>query len=269
MTGKVEPGLLRLPLELRQPIYAILFGSPRLFDLRHVNSGISPWETRINFRPMSRKLLEEKKNVHESDSQENYDYVESAIERNTYGFSVHIRDDWRTGILKVSKAISDEALDVLYGQNVFVVSIHGEIHHDLLKFGVANLRRIHSLRIVARPSGISYGKPLVFDPQLWLPLLEGLQQFWIVAQQPLAREDLCQWATWLDPILKYFSTNIPKTRFVGIDDDGRAETRAMMDKYFDPCYLKVRTVTGDSCFQRRSLSRKSGYWDSDDSDWSD
>ncbi len=70
------------------------------------------------------------------------------------------------------------------------------------------------------PMGVSYGMPLVFDPQLWLPLLEGLLQFCIVAQQPLAargyydaptrEEDLCEWTTWLDPILKYFSTDLPK-----------------------------------------------------------
>ena len=86
----------------------------------------------------------------------------------------------------MSRKISHEAVDVLYGQNVFVVDIHGEGYHKF--YGFSNLRSIHYLRIVARPMGISYGRPLVFDPQLWLPLVEGLLQFCIVAQQPLAAE---------------------------------------------------------------------------------
>ena len=109
--------------------------------------------------------------------------------------------EWRTGILKVSRAISDGALNILYGQNIFAADIHGEGYLDFCKFSVTNLRRIHHLRIVARPIGVSYGKPPRFDPQPWLPLLEGLVQFCIVAQQsltaggyynaPTHEEDLC------------------------------------------------------------------------------
>ena len=89
-------------------------------------------------------------------------YVKSAFKRS----SVHIRYIWRTVILEVSKAISDEALDVLYGQNIFVVSLNAGSYHDLLKFGVANLRHIRYHHIEARPMGAFYGKPMVFDPQL-------------------------------------------------------------------------------------------------------
>ena len=56
------------------------------------------------------------------------------------------------------------------------------------------------------------------------------------------------------------STNLPKTTAVGLDADGRAETLAMMDKHFDPSYQKVRTITGDLCFERGEYSRESGYW---------
>ena len=58
-----------------------------------------------------------------------------------------------------------------------------------------------------------------------------------------------------------------KTTVVSLDDDSRTATRVIMDKYFDSGYLKVRTVTGDSYFERGLFSRKSRYWDSDDSDW--
>jgi hypothetical protein len=106
---------------------------------------------------------------------------ESDIE-DAYRFSEDFMCEWRTGILEVSRAISNEALDILYGQNIFVVDIHGEGYLQFHKFSVANLRRVHYLRIVAQLMGVSYGRPLVFDPQLWLPLLEGLLQFCIMAQ---------------------------------------------------------------------------------------
>jgi hypothetical protein len=48
---------------------------------------------------------------------------------------------------------------------------------------------------------------------------------------------------------------------VNLEDDGRAETMAMMDKHFDPGYQKVRTITGDLYFERGQYSRESGYWD--------
>ena len=293
VTGKVEPGLLRLPLELRQRMYAIIFGSPRLVDLRHVKVALDEYSRDMIYRPKLEKLREKKskKWFERENSEDEKDFesefevhasyrfsenFESGSEENAYRFSVDFMYEWRTGILEVSKAISDEALDVLYGQNAFIVDVHGRGYHDLLKFGVANLQRIRYLRIVARPMGISYGRALIFDPQLWLPLLEGLLQFCIVAQQPLAargypgapslKEDLRKWTTWLDPVLKYFSTNLPKTTVVGLDDDGHAETTAMMDKYFDSDYQKVRTITGDFCFERGQYSRESGYWDSDGRD---
>lgn len=307
VTGKVESGLIRLPLELRQHIYAIIFGSPRLVDLRHVKVALDQYNRDMIYRPKSEKLREKSEMWFERDNSENekdfesefgvhasYRFsedFESGFEENAYRFSVDFMYEWKTGILEVSKAISNEALDVLYGQNAFVVDVHGRGYYDLLKFGVANLRRVRYLRIVARPMGVSYGTPLMFDPKLWLPLLEGLLQFCIVAQQPLAargyygaptlKEDLYEWTTWLDPILEYLSTNLPKTTIVGLDDDGHAETTAMMDKHFKPGYQKVKTITGDFCFERGRYSRESGYWDSDgrdgcnaadggwDDDWSD
>lgn len=40
----------------------------------------------------------------------------------------------KTGILSVSRQISEEALNVLYGRNLFIVTVHGGAHDKLLKF---------------------------------------------------------------------------------------------------------------------------------------
>lgn len=294
VTDKVESRLLRLPLELRQQIYGIIFGPGRLVDLRIVRVGLRAWSKSMIHRTKSEKQPEsdawsstmndriERLRLYESYKLENDDDIDSDSEekqsesdmKDAYRVNEDFRFEWRTGILEVSRAISNEALDILYGQNTFVVDIHARGYRKFHEFGVANLRRIHHLRVVARPMGVSYGTPLVFDPQLWLPLLEGLQQFCIVAEQPSAargyynapslEQKLCEWTTWLDPILEYFSVNLPKTTVVSLDADGRAETTAMMDKHFDSGYQKVTTVTGDSCFQRGQYSLQSGYGDNDD-----
>lgn len=110
----------------------------------------------------------------------------------------------------------------------------------------------------------------MFDPRLWLPLLEGLQQFCIVAQQPLAlrdeyvgyfqgptlEEQLASWTTWLDPILEYFSIHLSKATVVGLDADDCAETTTMMDKHFGSGYQKVRTPDEDLCFEQGAIFKE-------------
>lgn len=266
VTGKVEPLLFRLPLELRQHIYAIIFGPRRLVDL-HI-CPISPRSRSMIYRPKSEK-------PHENDDLENDKDIDGESEKklsesdmeDAYRFSEDSVYERRTSILGVSRAISNEALDVLYGQNNFVVYIP-LAYHEFPMFGVANLRRIHYLLIMTRPMAIFYESPHVFDPQLWLPLLEGLLQFRFVAQQPSGgyydaptlEEDSCDWTTWLDPILKYFSTNLPKTTAVSLDDDGHAETSSMMDKHFDPNHwelvLRARAIFEGINYPRQWVDRR-------------
>ena len=177
--------------------------------------------------------------------------------------------EWRTGLLEVSKIVSDEALDVLYGLNTFLVNVR--VPPNLEKIDVPNVRRIRHLRIIARPWELIWPEFPMFDPLDWPPLLEGLQKFCIVTQMPLADRDdnidpklqgyLGEWTTWLDPILKYFSTNLPKTTVVSVDDDGHVETRAMMDKHFGFGYQRVRTTTGDFYFGRGGGYTASLFWD--------
>ncbi|OQU96269.1 hypothetical protein CLAIMM_02376 [Cladophialophora immunda] len=216
MTDKVENLLLRLPLELRQRIYATVLGPPRLVLRLNFSFELDDFLRAMIYRPKSEKLRESEglaKFYNEIDGESEEGFSESDKE-NAHRFS----DD-----------VIHEALDVLYGQHIFVTNIHGEGHLRIREVGVANLHRIRYLRIVARPMGVSYGRPLVFDPELWLPLLEGLSQFCIVAQQPLAargyydaptlEEDLSEWTTWLDPILGFFRATIPNSTAVGLDAD--------------------------------------------------
>lgn len=193
----------------------------------------------------------------------------------------------KTGILSVSRQISEEALNVLYGRNLFIVTVHGGAHNKLLKFGNANLRRIRYLRLVAQPMGICFPKPVQFDSQLWIPLLTGLSQLCLVAQQPLQarsyynapsfEEDMQRWIAWLEPILRYLAQNISEKTSVKVDDNKLVETGDVIQKHFRSGYERVQTATGDHIFMRGMFSWESGYWDDDDGgadggmgdDWSD
>ena len=58
MIGKVEPPLLRLPLELRQCIYAIILGPRRLIHLSDVRLELDPRSRAMIYRPKLEKLRE-------------------------------------------------------------------------------------------------------------------------------------------------------------------------------------------------------------------
>ena len=99
------------------------------------------------------------------------------------------RDYWKrnnNSIFLLSKQICEEALDVLYGENIFKLYLHREGEHFLKKnFTEANRQRMRYLLLIAKPRGISYGPGRMPDNALWssiLPTLEGLR---IVAEQPV------------------------------------------------------------------------------------
>lgn len=244
MSDNGDPSLLRLPLELRQHIYALIIPARHQANLCFRPNRLDPKNWAMIYRPKSEK-------VYESGSKE-----ESLFE-------------WRTGILRVSRAISNDVLDFMYGRGSQLMFIDTDFEH-FRKIGAANLQRIRFLRIVARSDRIPRRQPIVFDPELWLPLLEGLQRFSIVAKQPLAHrgfygssfptfeEQLSSWTAWLDPILEYFSTHLSKATAVALDADKLAETTTVMDRHFGSGYRKVRTTAGDYVFERGQYSRKHG-----------
>jgi hypothetical protein len=255
-------GFLCLPLELREKIYFHLLLRSAI-HVQYLNFEVDPWIRSI-WEDSERLAL--------------YDEVEDIAPKR------------KTGILSVSRQISEESLNVLYGRNLFIVTVHGGAHNKLLKFGTANIRRIRYLRLVAQPMGICFPEPMEFDSQLWIPLLTDLSQLCLIVQQPLRvggyfnaptlEEDMQEWVVWLEPILRYLARNILETTIVEIDDNNLVETGEVVQKCFRSGYKKVQTETGDRIFERGMFSWESGYWDDDDSgmnfadggmgdDWSD
>lgn len=227
-------GLLGVPLEIRQQIY-------RYFLVRRVPIELDF----LNFHPYQW-------------SDEFCKWLD--VERNT-------------AVLLVSRQLSEEALDVLYGENVFKVVLHGGRPNILSQFAPANRQRIRRLQLVLRPMGVSYGSPLNLDSQIWPPILANLAKLCIVAQQPLEprhyynapslEQDMDEWLTWLKPVLEYVNQYVSSGTVVEVDDDDREETSELVKECLPNGYRKVQTRTGDLCFMRGEFSWESGYWDDD------
>jgi hypothetical protein len=64
-------------------------------------------------------------------------------------------DDW-PNILRLSKQISEECLNILYGENIFHVDVNGGGEYSLRNnFTEENRRRMRYLIIIAQPAGVS------------------------------------------------------------------------------------------------------------------
>jgi hypothetical protein len=238
-------GFLTLPLELRDKIYSLLLVRGAV-HLQYLQFEVDSW---------TRSMWEDIEQLELSDDMED------------------IFPKRKTGILSVSRLISEEALNVLYGCNLFVVLINGGAHNNLIRFGTDNIRRIRHLRLVAQPMGICYPETLKIETQLWVPLPRDLNRLCLVAQQLLQargyynarnlEEEKGEWVAWLEPILQYLGGIIAKTNIVEIDDNELVETRELMQKNFSPGYRKVKTITGDRIFMWGEFSWETGYWDED------
>lgn len=187
----------------------------------------------------------------------------------------------RTAILCVSRQISEEALNVLYGENVFEIDIHHGNHNVVRNFSLANQLRIRRLQVVIRPEGVSWVPSLRLDPTIWPRIFSNLTKLCIVAQQPLRLPryfsdydpciDMNHWLAGLKRALESIRQHISSGLLVEVDDDDREETSEVIMAYFSDGYKKVRTRTGDWFFERDEnlLEFDSDYLEHADGEQSD
>ncbi|KFZ15581.1 hypothetical protein V501_02645 [Pseudogymnoascus sp. VKM F-4519 (FW-2642)] len=181
----------------------------------------------------------------------------------------------KNSIFLVSKQISDEALDVLYGENVFMMHLHGEGEIYFKKnFSEANIQRMRYLLLTAEPRGVSYTPGRMPDNALWCSVLPQLKMLRIVAEQPLEaghyynaptlEQDMDCWLNWIRLFLQCFRRHLSKHTTVEIDGDGRVETMALIKECLPGGYREVQCqLAGDFIFRRSRFSWESGYWDDD------
>ena len=187
-----------------------------------------------------------------------------------YRFSGWGIRDRKKSLLLVSKQVGFEALEVLYGDNSFLLHLNGNGGSSLERhFAEANIRRIRKVQVVMRPQGCFYRHML--DSRLWSPILANLTKLSIVAQQPLQgrpkygvpsfEQRIGEWMEWLRAILQYITRQLPSSCIVEVDDDDGRETSTLMRECLPSGYRKVQTLTGDFHFMRNDYSRDSSYWD--------
>ena len=169
-----------------------------------------------------------------------------------------------TVVLLVSRQLSEEALNVLYGENIFEVALHRGSQSILSQFAPANRQRIRRLQLSARPSGVSYGSPLNLNLHILPPILAGLTRLYIVVQQPLEartfdnaprlEQEMHKWLTQLKPVLEYVNQYVSSRATIEVDDNDMEETSELVKKCLPNGYRKVRTRTGDMWFTRGVFS---------------
>ena len=174
---------------------------------------------------------------------------------NSYRFADWDIGDKKKSLLLVSKTIGLEALDVLYGENIFHLSVYQAADSAWRTY--SNGRRIRMIQVLMHPPDSFFGRKL--EPTIFPPILANLKKLTIVAQQPLEarrfhdtkfRRDMQEWVEWLRGILQCVGGQLPNSCIVEVDNDDRRETSTVMRECFPSGYRKVQTEVGDEHFMR-------------------
>jgi hypothetical protein len=244
-------GLLRLPIEIRLQIYYHCIPRKRIIEVVHPR-----------FVPQ-----------YPFDSEDGSDYWD--LNRN------------RNSIFRLSKQISEEALDVLYGDNIFKLYLHGEGEHQLMRnFSHRNRQRMRYLLLIAQPRSFLYTPENRVEEALWRSILPHLKGLRIVAEQPVEegtyygapthKQEMDCWINWFSRYMQCFGQYLVKETKIEVDTNDQAETEELVKKCLLYGYRKIRCyVAGDFIFKRGRYSWESGYWDDDgpmnsrdaDGDW--
>lgn len=107
-------------------------------------------------------------------------------------------------VLQLSKQISEECLDILYGENIFHVSLKYGGQRDLRNSSTEqNRHRVRHLIFTAEslrfPPGsngrLAYdaGRP---DESLWATLLPNLKSLWVIVKQPTKEQKFLLTQPW-------------------------------------------------------------------------
>jgi hypothetical protein len=147
----------------------------------------------------------------------------------------------KKSLLLVSKSVGLEAIDLLYGENVFQVFLPGGGAFDPQEvFTEANIRRMRRMKVIIQPYCADYAEML--DPTRWSPILAGLSHLSIMAQQPLhAKPNKALFSLELDMeermvrlrvFLQYIVHQLPSSLIIEVDDDGRKPTSDLIRECF-------------------------------------
>lgn len=259
-------GLLRLPFEIRLQIYGYFIPQKQVINV-YVPCFSTHWaflNRVLNFEDV---LDFQEDGIYPIDEADHAVYEGTPDREGSYldsgGHWDYNMKKNKNNIFLISKQISEESLNVLYGENTFNLSLSEDGERYLKKrFTESNRQRMRYLLLTAEPVGASYGPEKTPDHTLWSSILPQLKGVRIVAAQPhddqtnesglpIPVRDIEEWVHWIRPFLQCFGRNLLKQTIVQIDHGGRLETRALVKKYFPSGYREIRCrYVGDMVFRR-------------------
>ncbi|RDL38617.1 uncharacterized protein BP5553_02957 [Venustampulla echinocandica] len=173
-----------------------------------------------------------------------------------------------TTIFLLSKQISEEALDVLYGENIFRLPLDGAGQDWLKTFTEANRRRIRYLLLTARPQlpllvqleqGLWYLKHIPDNALLSsiVPRLKGLR---IVDKEPIdipgyftddgRQKAIEKWVGKTRPFLGCIGQHLSSATVVEVESNNRPDINGLTKECLPNGFRYVLyPITGDSLFQ--------------------
>jgi hypothetical protein len=181
------------------------------------------------------------------------------------------------GLLISCRQVREEALGVLYGENVFRVrQLEGEQRFLWERLPEERRQRIRHIMIELRSDHWTpFNRPgkadIVPNSALWDPMFPNLVSVRILAQQPTEpktsfydmplfrdhSEDCLLgiatatrvWLVMIKPTLEYFGPRILPSTMVMVDDNGSKEVGELLERCL-PTFRRVRTDQGEHTFKR-------------------
>ncbi|RLL97958.1 hypothetical protein CFD26_106912 [Aspergillus turcosus] len=138
-------GFLHLPYELRRQIYCHCIPRKRQINVSFPSLPLEPLED-------PNGSLEDPEGTQEDpegslEDPKDHWYMEHFLNPNSS----------RLNVLRLSKQISEECLNILYGENIFHANLNGGGEYSLRNdFTEENRHRMRYLIIIAGPAGVSY-----------------------------------------------------------------------------------------------------------------
>jgi hypothetical protein len=174
------------------------------------------------------------------------------------------------GLLQVSRQISEEALNVLYGDNLFLIDLWLARDWDLnTGFYEANWKRVRHVMLLNRMIW-QQPQPFTMATCIWDCVCPRLITLAIVGQQPLAElwseTTVDIWTNGFIVMLKCVSASLSPNAQVLADIDEAQAPDKLMAKHLTHSYRHVRSNIGDRLLRRGAYDTDDEWLDSSDDD---
>ena len=207
-------------------------------------------------------------------------------------------EETSAAVLSVSRQINEEALDVLYGENMFAISLATRDRYDTrYELTPSNWQRVRRLSLLVDDyHGYmchTYDAPYILIEPIWPSVFANLTKLCIVADQPTkihgdddendkdedgdnednkddednetSKVKITRWSEWLKPVLLWINERVSTDLVIELDFDGGDETAELAKVCFVKAgFRRAETELGDDELRQNEYPPEC---DSEDSDF--